>query len=115
MNFRQTGIMPRAKRGGPPPLDNSDAAVGKRQRDLRLAFGKTQEEIAKIVGVSGGMISRCEKGDTRLGVDHMLKLLIEFDAPLEWLYLGWKRHLSNDLRRKLDQISDLDGGEPSSS
>ena len=115
MNFRQTGIMPRGKRGGPPPSDNSDKAVGKRLKLLRLAFGKTQEEIATLVGVSGTMISRCEKGGTRLGVDHMLKLLVEFDAPLEWLYLGWKRHLSNDLRRKLDQVSEVSDGEPSSS
>ena len=115
MNFRETGIMPRGKRGGTPPDERSDEAVGKRQKLLRLAFGKTQEDIAKIVGVSLSMISRCESGGTRLGVDHMLKLLVEFDAPLEWLYLGWKRHLSNDLRRKLDQVSELDGGEPSSS
>ena len=115
MNFRQTGIMPRVKRGGRPPLDNSDEAVGKRQKNLRLAFGKTQEDIANLVGVSVGMISRCENGSSRLGVDHMLKLLVEFDAPLEWLYLGWKRHLSNDLRRKLDQVSGVtEGSSPSS-
>jgi transcriptional regulator with XRE-family HTH domain len=115
MNLRQTGIMPRGKRGGTPPSDRSDKAVGKRQKLLRLAFGKTQEDIAKLVGVSLSMISRCESGGTRLGVDHMLTLLIEFDVPLEYLYLGWKRHLSNDLRRKLDQVSELNDGEPSSS
>jgi len=49
-----------------------------------------------------------------LSPDHLIKLLIEFDAPLEWLYLGWKRHLSVELRRKLDQV-ELDPDEPTSS
>jgi transcriptional regulator with XRE-family HTH domain len=98
--------MPRTKRkGSQPPADNSDKAVGKRLRLLRLAFGKTQEEIGRIVGVKNTMISTCENGGGRLSADHMIKLLIEFDAPLEWLYLGWKRHLSPELRRKLDQVS----------
>lgn len=82
-------------------------------RHLRLAFGKTQEEIGKIVGVQNTMISSCENGGTRLSVDNMIKLLIEFDAPLEWLYLGWKRHLSVELRRKLDQVSLDDTGSSS--
>lgn len=82
-------------------------------RHLRLAYGKTQEEIGRIVGVKNTMISTCENGGGRLSVDHMIELLKEFDAPLEWLYLGWKRHLSPELRRKLDQVSP--DGEPSSS
>jgi transcriptional regulator with XRE-family HTH domain len=106
--------MPRIKRGGPPPSDNSYQAVGKRMKALRLAFGKTQTEIAAIVGVSTGMISNCENGGARLSADHMIKLLIEFDAPLDWLYLGWKRHLSNELRRKLDQV-DPDLSQPADS
>lgn len=105
MESGNTPPMPKIKKGDPSPDETSDEAVGKRLRLLRLAFGKTQDEIAKIVGVSYSMISRCENGNSRLSVDHMIKLLIEFDAPLDWLYLGWKRHLSNELRRKLDQVS----------
>lgn len=83
-------------------------------RLLRLAFGKTQEEIGRIVGVRDSMISTCEKGKGRLSADHMIKLLIEFDAPLEWLYLGWKRHISAELRRKLDQVEPDPDGSASS-
>jgi len=97
--------MPRITRGGPPPADHSYAAIGKRLKYLRQAFGKTQEQMAKVIGVSKGMISSCENGDARLSADHMLKLLVEFDAPLEWLYLGWTRHVSVELRRKLDQVA----------
>ena len=112
MDSGNTRPMPRIKRGGPPPSDNSYAAIGKRLRLLRLAFGKTQEDMAEIIGVNYTMISRCERGGARLSADHMLKVLIEFDAPLEWLYLGWKRHLSNELRHKLDQV--LSETDPSS-
>ena len=113
MESGNTPQMPKIKKGDPSPDETSDEAVGKRLKLLRLAFGKTQEEIANIVGVSGGMISRCERGNSRLSVDHMIKLLIEFDAPLDWLYLGWKRHLSNELRRKLYQVSpDTDPSSP---
>jgi len=116
MKSGKTRGMPRTKRRGakPPPPDNSDEAVGIRMRQLRLAFGKTQTEIGKIVGVKNSMISTCENGGGRLSADHMIKLLIEFDAPLEWLYLGWKRHLSPELRRKLDQVSDAAGASSSS-
>lgn len=54
------------------------------------------------------MITKCEKGGSRLSADHMLKILVEFDAPLEWLYLGWRRHLTNSLRDKLDKIAEID-------
>jgi len=96
--------MPRVIKGGPPPYDMNDKAIGQRMRQLRLAFGKTRQEMGEIVGVSFNMISMCETGGGRLSTDHMVKLLIEFDAPLEWLYLGWKRHLSPELRSKLDRV-----------
>ena len=114
MKSGKTRGMPRIRRGDRPPTDNSYEAIGKRLRQLRRAFGKTQEDIAKIVGVTHNFISACERDRDRLSPDHLIKLLIEFDAPLEGLYLGWKRHLSPELRRKLDQV-ELDPDEPTSS
>ena len=75
MDSGNTRPMPKIKRGGPPPSDNSYAAIGKRLRLLRLAFGKTQEDMAEIIGVNYTMISRCERGGARLSADHMLKVL----------------------------------------
>jgi len=104
MKSGKTRIMPKAKRGGPPPIDTSYEAIGKRLKCLRLAFGKTQQQIANIVGVTVGMISSCEHGGARLSADHMMMLVVEFDASMDWLYFGTKRHISNELRRKLDQV-----------
>jgi len=105
MTFSDTLAMPRVRRGGSPPSAKPYEAVGTRLKLLRLAFGKTQEELAKIVGVSIGMISRCESGSARLSADHMLILVAEYDVPMEWLYLGSTRWLSRELRHKLSQVS----------
>lgn len=97
--------MPRIKRSGAqPPPEDSDIAVGRRLRYLRLAEGKTQEQLGKIIGVGIAMISMCESGKGRLSADHMIKLLKEFDVPLEYLYLGWKRHLPPKLRERIERI-----------
>ena len=114
MQILQTRIMPRVKRGGPPPSAKPYEAVGNRLKLLRLAFGKTQEELAKIIGVTTGMISRCESGSARLSADHMLILVAEYDVPMEWLYLGSTRYLSLELRHKLDRVSPDGVGSPSS-
>jgi len=97
--------MPRIKRSGAqPPPEDSDKAVGKRLKYLRLAEGKTQGQMGKIIGVGIPMISMCENGEARLSADHMIKLLKEFDVPLEYLYLGWKRHLPPELKEKIERI-----------
>ena len=96
--------MPKIRKGERPSADNSDQAIGKRLRLLRLAFGKTQREMAKVVGVTHNFISACEAGRDRMSPERLYKLLVEFDAPLEWVYFGWKRHLSNELRHKLDLV-----------
>lgn len=105
MKSGKTRGMPRIKRSGAqPPPEDSDEMVGRRLRYLRLAEGKTQEQLGRIVGVGGPMISMCEKGGARLSADHMIKLLKEFDVPLEYLYLGWKRHLPPKLKERIERI-----------
>jgi len=104
MESGKTLVMPKIKKGDRRSSDNSDEAIGKRLKLLRLAFGKTQRDIAKVCGVTHNFISACEAGRDRLAPERLYKLLVEFDAPLEWLYFGWKRHLSNELRHKLDLV-----------
>jgi len=105
MKSGKTRRMPRIKRSGAqPPPEDSDEAVGRRLRYLRLAEGKTQEQMGKIIGVGIAMISMCENGKGRLSADHMIKLLLEFDVPLEYLYLGWKRYLPSELKKRIERI-----------
>jgi transcriptional regulator with XRE-family HTH domain len=55
----------------PSPVD---IAVGKNVRTLRLMKGKTQEAVAKAVGVKFQQIQKVEKGINRLSVGRIVQL-----------------------------------------
>jgi transcriptional regulator with XRE-family HTH domain len=47
---------------------------GKRVRELRLAKGLTQEELAERAGLHPTYIGGIERGERNLGLDNLLKL-----------------------------------------
>lgn len=51
---------------------SADANVGGRIKELRRAAGKTQKEIADIVGVTGAQFHRYETGATRIATSRLL-------------------------------------------
>jgi transcriptional regulator with XRE-family HTH domain len=55
----------------PSPVD---IAVGKNVRTLRLMKGKTQEAVAKAVGVKFQQIQKVEKGVNRLSAGRIVQL-----------------------------------------
>ena len=54
--------MPRGKYKG--PVD--DKTIGKRLKELRIAKGKSQTEIARELGINQSLISEYEQGSVRL-------------------------------------------------
>ena len=61
------------------PLNNrsptsADAGVGSRIKELRRASGKTQKEIADIVGVTGAQFHRYETGATRVAASRLMAI-----------------------------------------
>ena len=46
----------------------------KRIRDLREERGKTQQEIADVLGTSQTMYARYERGASELPIRHLIKL-----------------------------------------
>lgn len=60
--------------------------VGKRIRQIRVEFGKTQEEFGEPIGVSYGSIARYEKGD----VPDLALIAIEYvyRCSKRWILLG---------------------------
>jgi len=56
---------------------NGDVPARHFLREWREFKGLSQEELGRMVGATGGMISRYEKGDRGLPLDFMLRL---FDA-----------------------------------
>ena len=67
----------------PHPLDKT---VARRIRNRRLTLGKSQAEVARLVGVSYQHVSRIEQGETALTVSR----LVDFAEALQttpWSFL----------------------------
>ena len=58
------------------------AAVGSRLRRLRNERGLTQAELARQIGIQQSDLSRMEKGEYRVSLDNLFKILGVFDLDL---------------------------------
>jgi transcriptional regulator with XRE-family HTH domain len=58
------------------------AAVGSRLRRLRKERGLTQSELARQIGIQQSDLSRMEKGEYRVSLDNLFKILAVFDLDL---------------------------------
>ena len=58
------------------------AAIGSRMRELRKARGYTQAELARQIGIQQSDLSRMEKGEYRVSLDSLFKILGVFDLDL---------------------------------
>jgi transcriptional regulator with XRE-family HTH domain len=59
--------------------------IGARIRELRLAAGDGQEELAAIVGVSRSTIAGIETGGDRGGIETMIAIADHYKVPMDWL------------------------------
>ena len=57
-------------------------------KELRLGKGKTQEDMAKIIGVSRPTYAAIETGRQKLDIEQAQKLVKEFNISLDSLMLG---------------------------
>ncbi len=63
--------------------DRDDAsAVGKRLRTLRKQRRLTQSELARQIGIQQSDLSRMEKGEYRVSLDNLLKILGVFGVQI---------------------------------
>jgi len=58
------------------------AAIGTRLRELRRERGLTQAELARQIGIQQSDLSRMEKGEYRVSLDNLFKILGVFDLDL---------------------------------
>jgi len=58
------------------------AAIGSRLRELRKERGLTQAELARQIGIQQSDLSRMEKGEYRVSLDNLFKILSVFDLDL---------------------------------
>ncbi|WP_338663897.1 helix-turn-helix domain-containing protein [Pararoseomonas sp. SCSIO 73927] len=58
---------------------SSDSAVGREIRELRRAQGRTQKELARMVGVTGAQLHRYETGTTRIAASRLIAIANALD------------------------------------
>jgi transcriptional regulator with XRE-family HTH domain len=58
------------------------AAIGGRLRKLRKDRGLTQAELARQIGIQQSDLSRMEKGEYRVSLDKLFRILAVFDLEL---------------------------------
>lgn len=65
-------------------MSNPDAVIGAAVRDARRELGLTQQQLARLAGVSGAAVERIESGAGMLWAHfvHLATILhIDLDAP----------------------------------
>jgi transcriptional regulator with XRE-family HTH domain len=62
-------------------------AVARRIRELR-GFDMTQEQFARLIGVSQSYLSTMEHGQVEIGAQILLTISRKFGKSVEWLLTG---------------------------
>lgn len=73
-----------------PKRSADKIAVGRRIREIR-GFHTTQEQFAKIIGVSQSQVSKYEKGKVIPPGDVLLRIARHGYKTMEWILTGEER------------------------
>jgi len=82
-------------------LTTPAANVGARLRTLRKERHLTQTELARQIGIQQSDLSRMEKGEYRVSLDNLFKILAVFDLGFDDLFDG--QQSAAEPRRALSQ------------
>lgn len=69
-------------------MDNPDADVGARLKDLRLLAGLSQRELGRRTGLSPSFLSEVENGRRGLGAGSLLRLCRAEGASMDYVMTG---------------------------
>lgn len=75
--------------------------TAKRLLLLRIALGRTQEEMGKLAGVGANAWQNYEKARTEPKKAHTEELYRTMGIPPEWIYFGAEVRMADDLLRKI--------------
>ena len=82
-------------------LTTPAANVGARLRSLRRERHLTQTELARQIGIQQSDLSRMEKGEYKVSLDNLFKILAVFDLGFDDLFDG--QQAAVEPRRALSQ------------
>lgn len=99
-NCYHSALMP--YRGSSLDLESQEA-IGRRLKALRLALDKTQLEMAALLGsaTSGQIWGNYETAERRISLDQAKTLVKLLNISLDWIYLGRLNYLPIDLADKI--------------
>jgi transcriptional regulator with XRE-family HTH domain len=61
-------------------------SIGRRIRDLRGCL--RQEDLAALLGVSQGQLSKIERGEVAPTLEVLLGLALKFEKSIDWIVTG---------------------------
>jgi transcriptional regulator with XRE-family HTH domain len=94
-------------------LTTPAATVGARLRALRKERHLTQTELARQIGIQQSDLSRMEKGEYRVSLDNLFKILAVFDVAINDFFHAEtpeaepRRHLSHEDMQTLQLLRQL--------
>lgn len=80
---------------------------GIRIQELRMAQGKTQEELAEKLNISRETLSRMERGSQSCSIDRLIELSVTFHVSTDYLLTGKSSDKSHDRNQLLEIIGQL--------
>ena len=80
--------------------------VGNRLQLTRIALGKTQAELARVLLISPQRWNNYERGARPIDVEFAVRLCERFGVTLDWLYRGVIAGLPYDMAQRLGSIDE---------
>lgn len=65
-----------------------DVHIGRRIRERRMLMGLSQEQLARLLGVTFQQIQKYERGTNRVGASRLVELARILQVPVTWFFEG---------------------------
>jgi transcriptional regulator with XRE-family HTH domain len=82
-------------------------ALGDNMMLLRKKKGFSQAELGKLIGTSGDVVGRYERGDISPSIEVVSKIADALEVSVDYLIGKTKMELDADTMRRLEDISNL--------
>lgn len=86
-------------------ITNETAIIGRNIRALRTRAGYSQQDVAKVLGVSFQQIQKYETGKNRFPAETLYRLKKLYGVPYPYFFEGLDGQMTNsELKGKIEQV-----------
>jgi transcriptional regulator with XRE-family HTH domain len=82
-------------------MATSAIEIGRRLVALHDGLGISQAEVCRAIGINPNRYSQYVNGKRQLTLDVAARLVSEYGITLDWLFLGDRAKLPQELREKI--------------